>query len=454
MPSPFPRLTAADLVNLRIEDEDTPAHIGALILLEAAPLVDAAGRLRLDEIQSRLDSRLSRVPELRRVIHRPGFLRGGTLWMDEPDFDIGRHVREAPVGAPGGQAELMATTSRLFDLLLDRSQPLWELWFMTGLAGGRLAALLKLHHVIADGLAAVSIMSSFFDLEPDAADPIAAAWNPQPLPRAWPLFLDGLATKAATATRMPRSLVEMVADIRWTAKQRSAAPPTSLNRPVKAGRTVRFVRLDLAAAKAHAHSAGGKVNDVVLDLAAGGLRALLLQRGEPVAGLRLIVSMPVSLRARDETLSRGNQTGIASVPLPVGEADPRLRLEAIVAATRAAKAQQHPAHTQALFSWLAATPLLKPMIARQHMVNTFVTNVPGPPVPLYFLGARILDVVPITQVAGNATVVFCAFSYAGRLYMVVTADATACPDVDAVVSGIERTWKDLQEGGRLTAAAV
>lgn len=442
----------ADLVNLRIESQAAPAHFGALMIVEAAPLLDPDGRLCLGEIRGRLELRLSRVAELRRRIHDPGFLRGRPLWVDDPAFDIGRHVLTAEVDPPGGEARLMKTASRLIGNQLDRSRPLWELWFITGVGPEHLGVLLKLHHTIADGMGAVAIMGSLLDLEPDAPDPAPVAWWPEPVPPVRRLVMDSLATKAKAIWRIPAGLADGGRDLAWSFRQVSAAPRTSLNRPVRAGRAFRWVRLNLDAVKTHAHASGGKINDVVLDLAAGGLRELLLERGEMVAGMTLRVTVPVSLRSDFEPNRAGNETGIMTAPLPVGELDASRRLEAIIAASKEAKSRQHPAHTQAVFAALAATPILHGLMNHQHMVNTLVTNVVGPPAPLYVLGARILDVVPITQVAGNVTVDFAALSYDGRLYLVVNADSTACPDIDVIVTGIERTWDELEAAARLAAA--
>ena len=445
------RLTAADVSNLRWETPAAPMHIGALLIVEAAPLLDSTGELRLEEIRRRLELRLSRVPALRRKLLRTGPLQGRPIWIDDSSFDITQHVRSVSLRPASDDTELLRTVERLIAAPLARARPLWEMWFLTGVVGGRLGVLFKLHHAVADGLAAVVILSSLFDADAQAPDPAPAPWSSEPPPLPWSLLKDNASRKLASAGGAARVLAHPLhagatawalgSEVRRGLRS-PAAPRTSINRPVGAGRHVRFARFDLAAIRARAHAAGGKVNDVVLDLVAGGVRELLLERGEPAAGIQLIASVPVALRTSVQAESLGNAVGVATVPLDL-DANAGPRLESIVAATRRAKAEQRPAHIQALMAWLATTPVAQAFITRQRLVNLFVTNVPGPPIPIYLLGARVLDVVPIVSPAGNVTTAFCAFSYAGCLYLVATVDASGFPDVDRLMEGATRAWRDL-----------
>ncbi len=156
MDSRYDRLSLADRSNLRIERPETPAHIAGLCIVAAAPLLDAQGRLDLEMITRRLERRLGRVPMLRRIVLPAPPLCGPPLWIDDPAFSIDRHVRSTAIALPGDETSLLATTERLLRPLLDRSHPLWELWFLTGLADGQIGMLFKIHHAVADGLAAVA----------------------------------------------------------------------------------------------------------------------------------------------------------------------------------------------------------------------------------------------------------------------------------------------------------
>jgi diacylglycerol O-acyltransferase / wax synthase len=446
------RLTAIDRMFLRDESADWPCHFGGLAVVEGAALLDDAGEVRVGEITDRLNRRLARVPELRRRLCLPGPLRGGPLWVDDPQFAIGRHVHQAQVAAPGGDAELLDAAARLYAGLLDRGRPLWELWFLTGLSEGRVGVLLKLHHAVADGTAAVALMGSLFDVGPDAPDPISAAWLPDPMPSGWSLLADNLASKVKAVGRAiatlahPRRVARGVRVFVQVARRlvgQKPAPQTSLNQVVRAGRRVRFLRLNLAGIKEAAHARGGKVNDVVLDLWSGGLRQLLVSRGERVAGLELIAALAVSMRSTPVAGTIDNRAGTVVLPLPVGEADARHRLDLIVRATRKTKASQLPAAIMAVIAGLSATPIGRYFNVHQRATNVIVTNVAGPPVPMYVLGARILEVLPIIQLVGNIGLTLCAFSYAGQLSLVVTADADGFPDLDVLMDAMEREWQAL-----------
>jgi WS/DGAT/MGAT family acyltransferase len=331
------------------------------------------------------------------------------------------------------------------------------LWFLTGLRDGRLAILVKLHHAVADGPAAVAIMASLFDTEREAPDPIAAPWAPEPIPGSWTLLVDNLSSKlralrrglaALAHPRRTLGAVRVFALVLRRAMGQQAAPRTSLNGIVGKGRRVRSLRLDLAAMKDIAHAHGGKLNDVVLDLLSGGLRHLLVSRGEAVDGIELKVGQAVSLRTPSEADAIDNQAGSIVLPLPVGEADAGRRLDRIVATTRRTKAIQRPGAIMNVMAAMSATPLGTYFNLHQRAVNAIVTNVAGPPVPMYVLGAPILDILPIIQLVGNIGLTLAAFSYAGRVSLVVTADARGFPDVDELIRGMDRDWQALHEAHR------
>jgi diacylglycerol O-acyltransferase / wax synthase len=450
MPSRYDRLSLADRSNLRIERPATPAHIAGLCVVAAAPLLDGDGQLDLEMIKRRLARRLVRVPMLRRIVHSAPPLGGPPLWIDDPAFSIERHVRSTAIAPPGDENSLLATTERLLSPLLDRSHPLWELWFLTGLADGRIGMLFKVHHAVADGLAAVALMMTFLDLAPDAPDPPDAPWTPMPAPSHVALLGDNMRSKAlslrsslAHPLQLLRGVEHTLADSRQLYRLKDAAPRTSLNALPTRGRRIRVVRLDLEMARAAAHKYNAKINDVALAVVSGGVRELLITRGEPVNGVELTTSVPATLRSAEAAQRLGNAAGALLVRLPISEANAIHRLERIVVSTQAAKRAQRPAYINGVFGWLAATGLAGPIIDRQRMVNFFVTNVPGPSSPLYVLGAKIEDVAPILGLAGNVTLMFAALSYCGHLNVVVTANATAWPDIDALVAGMAQAWQEL-----------
>lgn len=460
------RLTSFDLMFLRLETPEWPCHFGGLAILEGEALLDDDDGLRIEELTERLDRRLPLVPQLRRRLHTPGPLGGRPLWVDDAGFDVSRHVHRASVPAPGGEAELLDVASRVAMRPLDRRRPLWELWFLTGLEHGRVAAMLKLHHSVADGMAAVTIMGSLFDLAPDAPDPAPVVWEPEPVPSERALRAEHLASvagairRAVGAASRPGSLRRARARLRgaWRLGRSYAgvnpalqAPHTSLNPIVGPGRRVGVVRCGLDAVKDAAHAHEAKVNDVVLDLWSGGLRDLLASRGEAIDA-DLIMSMPVSLRDDAEPGSVDNRTGWVAFALPTSIGDPLARLDEIARRTRAVKAQQQPAAIAGFMAALAATPVARAYTTHQRTNNVLVTNVPGPPVPVFLFGARAVEFLPIVELVGNVGLVLCAFSYAGRLSLVVTADAAGFPDLDVLLAGMARTRDALV--GRRPAASL
>lgn len=210
------------------------------------------------------------------------------------------------------------------------------------------------------------------------------------------------------------------------------------------------MRMGLAETKAVARAGGAKVNDLILDLIAGGLRAVLLSRGEPVEEVNIRASMAVALGPIDRAAPVGNHSGTMIVPLPVYEPDPKARMALIVAGTVQAKRRQRGAVSQLFMVVLALSGLTRFFIRRQHLVNVLVTNLAGPAVPLYVAGARLLDAFAITPVAGNVTASFAALSYDGNLDLTVCVDARCWPDLDVLVRGMKAAWSELST---LSAAA-
>ncbi|HET8661560.1 MAG TPA: wax ester/triacylglycerol synthase family O-acyltransferase [Micromonosporaceae bacterium] len=462
--SRFDRLSADDLTNLAVEDADTPMHVGVVAVLDGQALLDGEGRLRLAEIRSLVEARLGQVPHLRKVVYRPGLLGGRPLWVDDPRFSISRHVGCVRLPPPGGQEQLLRLAEQLMTPLLDRSHPLWQLWLVTGLPAGRVAVIIKLHHAVADGLAAVRLVSRLLDVPGDDVGAEHVSWVPQPPPRRLDLVRDNLAVLAAALLRGAARRTPRAARSRqpWRRLRQAVhglvrawgAPRTSLNAPVGPRRRLAVVRLDLAAAKAVAHQYGAKVNDVVLDLVAGGLRALLASRGEPVAGLVLRVSVAVSLRTADEADEPGNRAGVIVVRLPLAQPDPVARLAAIRAESADAKRHQFAGTELRLLAWLARSGLMRYYTRRQHLTNLTESNVAGPSQPIRMLGAPALDVVPIGVLAGNLAISFLALSYAGELVVTVLADADRFPDLPVLVAAMNDDWGALASTRPAMAAAA
>jgi diacylglycerol O-acyltransferase / wax synthase len=444
------RLTLADLSNLAVEGPDTPMHEGALGVLDGGPLLDGDGHVRIDHIRACLARKLDRVPELRRVLFQTGPLQGRPLWVDDPDFRIENHILVSRLPEPGGAIEARRFAEEKMAGLMDRSRPLWELWFLEGYRELRVGLLLKVHHVLADGPAILNMLGQLFDLSPVLEEPGATAWAPARPPTPRELAVDNLARKgrllATTGRRLVhpitwgRSIATSVRAVWDALEEGRGAPRSSLNRPVGSGRRIGVLHLRLDEVKSVAHANGVKVNDVFLDLVAGGLREVLISREEPVGGKIIHASMAVSMHPAGDASRSGNQVGTMIVPLPVGVDDARSRLVLVGAATKHAKARQRAAVPQTLMMLLAVSGLTRIFIRRQRLVNVLATNLPGPPVPLFVAGARLLDAFAIPPIAGNVTASFAALSYDGGFDISVLADASAWPDLDVLVDGMRSTW--------------
>jgi diacylglycerol O-acyltransferase len=451
--SQFRRMSPVDTLQLRTESLSTPTHIGGLCVIEAGPLLDARGELDLTMIARRLDARLTRTPELRRIIMLAPPLGGPPVWVDDPHFSISQHIHTRAAPPPGDEASLLDTAELLLRPLLDRSRPPWELWLITGLEGGRLGLLFKLHHVLADGLAAVALMSSFFDPAPDAPDPPVERWRPVPAPSHRALIADNLRLwmrKLASVFNHPlqtaRAVASAAAYSSRTLSQWNAAPHTSLNRLVSPGRFLREMRLDLETVRAVAHAHGATVNDVVITLADHGVRALLAERSDPAQWADLIVGMPVTFRRAGAARALGNAVGAFVARLPTGDDAAGRRLERISTSIRAAKVEQpvsrqNTALALGLVGWLATRGIS--FNDHQRMINFLVSDLIGPAQPLYVLGARIEGIFPVIGLSGNLTLTCAAMSYCGRLALVTVADRTACPDIDTFTSGMRKSWEEL-----------
>jgi diacylglycerol O-acyltransferase / wax synthase len=293
------RLGPVDAANMRVESRGGPMHVAAVGVVDGTPLFDAAGRLRLEGVRADLDRRLHLAPRLRQVLMRPRRGLGPPAWADDACFDIGRHVRARPVPSPGDEAALLAVCVELNQPPLDRCCPLWELWLLPGLADGNVGVLFRLHHAVADGVAAMAMMGALFGAAPGAAPPPGPPWRPAAAPGAGQLFTDAwrrradAAAAAGSRLRHP-ALVAHSAGTRARQLRLLAgegrAPQVSWNQPAGTRRRLLLARADLASVKAVAHAHGGTVNDVVLAAVAGGARRLLASRAELRPGMILKAS--------------------------------------------------------------------------------------------------------------------------------------------------------------------
>jgi diacylglycerol O-acyltransferase len=446
------RLTASDLFLLLWDDYGWSTDIGGLAILDGTSLLGPDGTVRIEEVRAQLGPRVHLVPRLRQLLYRPRLGLGWPLWVDAPRFDLADHIGVRQLAAPGDQAQLLQACGELARRRLDPARPLWELWLLPGLPERRVGAFLRLHHAVADGAAALAAFGALLDPAPGAPAPVAPPWTPAPIPAASELLRDNLRRRRRELGRGCSGLGHPGRTLRqarraWPAWREvlteQPAPHTSLNHPVGAGRALALIRgrLDLTKQIAHLHHA--TVNDVALAAVAGGLRQLLASRGEDVAGLVQRAMVTISLHQEQPGQAQGNKPGWMMVPLPLGEPDPVRRLELIAAETAARKHKDRPQAGTGIFRFVAGQRAWYRHFPRQRSVNLVVTNAPGPPVPLYLAGARLLELFPMMPVMGNLTLVVAALSYAGQLNLTAVADHDHCPDLEVFAQGVHTALDDL-----------
>jgi WS/DGAT/MGAT family acyltransferase len=271
------RLSAEDRLILW-PDEVWPQDIGALAVLDGSSLLDSDGRFRIETAKQAIEGRLHLLRRFRQILYIPRRGLGGPLWVDAPAFDLSDHVRVERLNSAADEAELLHTVARLRRRRLDRSRPLWEIWFITGLPDDRIGMFVRLHHVVADGIAGLVELSTLLDPAPSSAPAPAQPWAPAPWPSAGALLLDSIQRQIAALSSAFRGIARPAAILRRSRAAIPAirellaekpGPQTSLNRVIGQDRTLVLVRssLELVNEVAHAHDA--TVNDVLLQSSLG-----------------------------------------------------------------------------------------------------------------------------------------------------------------------------------------
>lgn len=453
------RLTAEDQIMLW-PDEIWPQDIGVIAVLDGSNLRDPDGRFRIEAVRAAVADRLHLVPRSRQLLYVPPPQLGGPLWVDAQAFDLSDHVRVLSLPAPGDEAQLLLAVEQVRRRRMDRSRPLWEMWFLPGLPDGRVGLFMRTHHCIADGVAGVATLGMFLDVVPDAITEPGPVWTPAPLPSTSELRSDNRRRHIDELGRGFSMLAHPVSSVQrglavWPAIRELLAevelPATSLDRLVAQDRNFALVRSRIDTLKTVAHTYDAKVNDVLLTVIAGGLRALLRSRGEPVEDAVLRVYVPVSLRHGQFAGARGNQIAQMVVPLQIGVSDPFQRLQKIAAETAKRKTKTRPSVGKLPHRGVLGRTFLQ-LVNRQH-VNVTTADLPGPEFLLYFAGARLLEVFPVLPLIGRVSLGVGAISYAGQFNITAVADKDAYPDIDVFAAGVRDELRVLEVGAGRAAVA-
>jgi WS/DGAT/MGAT family acyltransferase len=457
-------LSPSDRSALAAERGPINMAVGGLLVFDAEPKLTRA------MVAERIGERIHLVPRLRQRLEEPPLGIANPVWTDDTGFDLDWHVRQASIPAPGGPIEIGAFVGREFSHRLDRSRPLWEATLIEGMEGGRQGLLMKVHHAVVDGLAALGMAALVLDpteapLEIPGPE---EAWEPRkydmrrhvtrlatkPLARAQKLMFDGLVRALdpdprRTAGDMRRA-TELVVEL---ARARPQAPMTPLNRPISPNRRYAFAHTDLDTLKQVGRRAGGTVNDVLLAVVCGMLGRYLAAAGPeafPPGGRPPVALVPVSVRPPREASELGNRISTVFVDLPVQEHDLLARVREISAQTSQLKesaAVRAGALMVGASGW--APPLVSGMLARAlgsvRAFNLVVSNVPGPSQPFYLRGVRMAEVYPIIPLnPSNQGLSVGIVSYNGLVCFGVLADRDLEPPLSTAAGGLRAALGELR----------
>jgi WS/DGAT/MGAT family acyltransferase len=452
------RLTALDASFLAQERRASHMHVGAVVLAEGPPPAR-------DELLGSIESRLHLVPRYRQKLKFPRLEMGRPFWIDDPRFNIEYHVRFSALPPPGTDDQLRQMVGRIYSQRLDRSKPLWELWVVQGLDDGRFALITKTHHAMIDGVAGIDIATVLFDAsaEPPEGGGAETPWIPQPEPSQAELVTEGVKDVVRTPVDLAERMVgaaqapgdtartaleaaEALGEVAWAGL--NPAPETPLNVPIGPHRRVHWVRSRLDDFKAIKNALDGTVNDVVIAVVSGALRRWLRSRGVRSEGLELRALVPVSIRTGDQQGSLGNRIAAMRGPLPVYVSDPVERLRIVSAAMNGLKESKQALGAEVLAGLQGfAPPTILAQASRLNfstrLFNLIVTNVPGPQFPLYMLGRRLEEIVPIAFLPEDHAMAVAVLSYDGGVDFGILGDYDALADIAEFGEFIEQSLDEL-----------
>jgi diacylglycerol O-acyltransferase len=447
-----PRLSALDASFLAVETPTAHMHVGWVALFSP----DADGRLpSFAELRDHIQLRVDRAPRYRQKLASVPLGLYAPEWIDDPAFSIDRHVYWAPGSLDGLIDEVMS-------IPLRRDRPLWEMWICEDTANRRLAIVGKSHHCMVDGLAAVELASLLLDPTPEPARHEPAQWRTEPEPGGerilargmrdllgqqldmlqWPLRAAGAPGPAARQTA-----VGALRAIRAIDQLLRPAPASVLNAELSSLRRLAWAQRPLEDLRTIRHAYGTTINDVILAAVAGGIRTYLLRRGEQPTALKVMV--PVNVRSPEDVL--GNHISFAFAELPCNDPDPLGRLYQVHASMSRCKRDGEPEGSDLVLKAASRTPVtvqqaLSRLIASPRAFNLVVSNIPGPPVPMYILGCPLQAVYPMVPLADHHAVSVGMVTIHDQACFGIYADRQALPDVNVLAEDIDDAITELLAG--------
>jgi WS/DGAT/MGAT family acyltransferase len=439
------RLTGLDASFLYLETPTLHMHVSMAAIFDPSTV---PGGYSFEKVRALVAERIPFLPVFSRRLAQVPFRLGHPFWVDDPDFDIDNHIRRAAIPSPGGLEELATFVGDVCGRQLDRSRPLWEMYVVEGLEDGKIGLVTKIHHSTIDGVSGAELLGVLFDLEPNPGP--REIPTPEPHHGRMPGELElvtqaliGRLVRPIEITRLAWRTGKAVLDVRrirqlprtGQAALPLSAPRTSMNAAVTAHRRVAFSSIALDDVKRLKNAAGTTVNDAVLAICTGALRAYLLA-GNELPAEPLVATVPVSVHDTQTETRGSNKVSAMFVQLPTELADPRERLQTIREGTKGAKEEHHALGADLLLNWTEhATPNVFAAGARAYsrlkladrhrpIHNLVISNVPGPDFPLYLAGAELVAGFPLGPVMEGTGLNVTVMSYRG----VVNWGLMACAD--------------------------
>lgn len=456
------RLTGLDATFLYMETPSIHMHVASTAVFDPSTV---PGGYHFEKVKALVRERLPLLPPFRRRLLEVPFQLHHPLWIEDPDFDLDFHVRRAALPSPGGPRELADFAADVMSRPLERTRPLWEMYVVEGLEEGHIAAITKTHHAAIDGVSGAELTANLLDMQPEPAPAPPDDWKPDRIPTDIELVgyaMASLSRQPVSAAKAARRTFEAAVNLRRRNRQPGLHPPpspfsapnTSLNTAITPHRKFAFSQVPLDDLKRVKNALGGTVNDVVLAVCAGALRSYLDGKGEH-PDESLVAMVPISVRSEDQTGSMGNRVSPMLVSLETLVDDPVERLHAISEATRGAKEQDAAIGADTLTNWAEfAAPALAARAARLYsnmkladrhrpIFNVTISNVPGPPVPLYSAGAKMTAMYPMGPIADGMGLNITAMSYMGTMNFGLNACRETIPGVWDIAHNLELSLNEL-----------
>ena len=462
------QLSGMDASFLYFETQTAPTHIGSFAIYDQSTA--PGGRVTFKGILANVESRLHLARCFRQKVVRVPLDLDHPYWVEDSDFDLEFHVRHIALPHPGDWRQLCIQVARIHARPLDLSRPLWEMYVIEGLdevAGvpeGSFAVLTKIHHAAIDGVSGAELTGAIHDLTPDADPaPPDEAWEPENDPSIAELALRTTANNmrnpfrlASTLRRSAPGLMNLfLGDPEAEVEGAGPVPRTRFNGTVSSHRVVEGRAFSLQDIRDIRKSVpGATVNDVILTICGGALRTYLEHHGELPAD-PLVAMAPISVRSEDEAGTAGNRISAMAVTIHSDEPDPVERLRKVHDATDASKATAEAVGAQTMTDMTQFVPgSLAGLAARLYtrlglanrirpFLNTVITNVPGPQVPLYFTGARMVALHGLGPVMDGMGLIHPVFSYSGRISISITACRKLMPDPEFYAECLEASFDAL-----------